>query len=58
MIENPAYLSIKNSQLIIRTDSEHSVPVEDISALLLENRQIAITAAVPSRDRPACCKVY
>ncbi len=25
MIENPAYVSIRNSQLVIRTDAEHSV---------------------------------
>lgn len=58
MIENPAYLSLKSSQLIIRTDSEHSVPVEDISALLLENRQITITAAALSALGQSGCCVY
>lgn len=48
MIESPAKLSLKHDQLIIFTDQEHSVPIEDISALLLENPQISITNAVLS----------
>ena len=39
IIENPAQISVKNSQLIIKTGKEHSVPIEDISAILIENRQ-------------------
>ena len=48
VVENPARISVKNSQLIIHTDSDHSVAVEDISALLLESRQTTITAAALS----------
>lgn len=45
IVENPAHISVKNSQLVIRTDTEHSAALEDISALLLENQQTTITAA-------------
>lgn len=47
---NPAYLSVKNSQLVVkRTDSEtqqevvRTVPIEDIGVVVLEDRQITIT---------------
>lgn len=47
---NPAYLSVKNSQLVVkRTDSEtqqevvRTVPIEDIGVVVLEDRQIIIT---------------
>lgn len=58
IVENPAYISLKNDQLLIRTDKEHSVAVEDISALLLENRQITITAAALSRLGQGGCAVF
>ena len=48
VIENPAHIFLRNEQLIVRSDSEHSVPVEDISAILLENRQTTITTAALS----------
>jgi CRISPR/Cas system-associated endonuclease Cas1 len=38
MVESPARISIKNNQLLIFTDREHSLSVEDISAVLLESR--------------------
>ena len=41
---NPAYLSTKNGQLIIKTDEcETSRPIEDIGVVLLDNPQITIT---------------
>jgi len=47
---NPAYLSVKNSQLVVKqTDKEsqeevvRTVPIEDIGAVVLEDRQITIT---------------
>ena len=49
IVENPARIAVRNDQLLICTDAEHSVPLEDISALLLENRQITITTAALSR---------
>lgn len=38
MVESPARISVKNNQLLIFTDREHSLSVEDISAVLLESR--------------------
>lgn len=47
---NPAYLSIKNSQLVVkRIDPEtqqevvRTIPIEDIGVVVLEDRQITIT---------------
>lgn len=47
---NPAYLSVKNSQLVVkRTNLEtqqevvRTVPIEDIGVVVLEDRQITIT---------------
>lgn len=47
---NPAYLSVKNSQLVVkRTDPEtqqevvRTIPIEDIGVVVLEDRQITIT---------------
>ena len=47
---NPAYLSMKNAQLVIRlTDSNtqeevtKTVPIEDVGVVVLEDRQITIT---------------
>lgn len=47
---NPAYLSVKNSQLVVkRIDSDtqqeavRTVPIEDIGVVVLEDRQITIT---------------
>ena len=45
IIESPAQISLKNKQLIIKTDSTHSVAVEDISALLIESRASSKAAA-------------
>ena len=47
---NPAYLSVKNSQLVVkRTDPDtrqevvRTIPIEDIGVVILEDRQIIIT---------------
>lgn len=58
IIENPAQLSLKNKQLIIKTDSEHSLAVEDISALLIESRASTITAAALSCLGQSGCAVF
>ena len=56
MIESPARISLKNDQLMIHTHREFSVPVEDISALLLESRQSTITtAALSFLGQSGCC---
>lgn len=58
IVENPANISVRNDQLIIRTDSEHYAAVEDISALLIESRQTNITAAALSRLGESGCSVF
>lgn len=58
MVENSAYISMKNSQLVIRTEQEHAVPMEEITALLLESRQITITTAALSRLGQCGCAVF
>lgn len=58
VIENPAYVSVRNSQLIVRTDTEHSIAIEDISAILLESRQSTVTAAALSQLGQRGCAVY
>lgn len=45
MIVNPARIRCKNEQLLIETEEIHSVPIEDISAIVLESRQSTITTA-------------
>lgn len=58
IVENPAVISLQKEQLIIRTDSDHSVAIEDISALLLESRQTTITTAALSRLGQCGCAVF
>lgn len=43
MIESIASLTIKNEQLLITTNKTHSVPIEDINSVLIENRQTTIS---------------
>jgi CRISPR-associated protein Cas1 len=58
VVQNPANISLKNSQLIIRTDTEHSVAIEDISALLIESRQTNISTAALSKLGECGCAVF
>ena len=58
MIESPARISVKNSQLLIFTDRKYSLAVEDISALLLENRQSTITTAALSLLGQRGCALF
>lgn len=58
IIESPAALSVKHNQLIIKTDREHHAAIEDISALLIENRQTSITTAALSRLGQCGCAVF
>ena len=44
-VSNPAQLSVRRGQLVIRQEEERSVPMEDLSALLLESRAVSITTA-------------
>lgn len=51
ILNNPAYLSISNSNLkikLINTQEEVSVPINDIATILLDNSQISLTKEVLS----------
>ena len=58
VVENPARISVKNQQLIINTEAEHSLPLEDISSLLLESTQSIITTAALSKLGQCGCAVF
>ena len=58
IIESQAHISLKNEQLVIRTDCERSVPCEDISAILLENKMSTITTAALSYLGQCGCAVF
>lgn len=45
MIASNAQLKIKNEQLLITTNTTHSIPIEDINSVLIENHQSTITIA-------------
>lgn len=44
-ISNSAHLSVCKGQLVIRQEKEISIPMEDLSSLLIESRAVTITAA-------------
>lgn len=48
MIKSPANMKLCQKQLIIFTDKEYRIPLEDISSILIENRQATITMATLS----------
>lgn len=43
VIENATEISARNGQLIVVTDDRHSIPIEDINSILLENRFTTIS---------------
>lgn len=47
-ISSPARLSVKLSQLVVKKETEVSIPLEDIGAIVIENSQITLTAAALS----------
>lgn len=58
IIESPARIFLNRSQLCIETDRVHSVAVEDVCAILLENRQSSITTAALSYLGQCGCAVF
>jgi len=58
VVASPARISVRNSQLVIRTDCEHSVPVEDISTILLESNQSTISTAALSLLGQRGCTLF
>ena len=57
-IENPAHISVRSGQLVIRTDTEHTVPVEDVSSVMLESMQCTMTAAALSLLGQCGCSLF
>ncbi len=49
MIQNPAKLTLSKGQLALRNEQgEHTLPLEDIAALILESPEITLTSALLS----------
>lgn len=46
-IANPAKLSIQRNQLVIQQEQQFTVPLEDISSILIESQQATRTAKPP-----------
>lgn len=57
-ISSPAKLSVKNQQLVINYQEEFSIPLEDISTILIENQQVNLTGALLSKCASAGVLVY
>lgn len=47
-IENPAKLSLKDNKLVIAQDSKVVFPLEDIDSLIIDNREVTLTANIIS----------
>ena len=59
LIQSEVELSIKRDQLLIKTDGgDISYPIEDLDAVLIENRRVRWSVAVPARLAEAGCAVY
>lgn len=58
MIESSARLSIKNGQLIVETDAVHTVPIEDINSVLLEDGHTTITMGTLAKLAQSGVTVY
>lgn len=46
MITEPAKLSVRNNQLVIKKEKEVTIPLQDICSLTLENKSITLTQSV------------
>lgn len=49
IISNPATLSVKNNNLVIKNQIDYQIPIEDISILMIENSSVNITNKLLSR---------
>lgn len=58
IIQNAASVSVSHSQLIVETEIRRSLPIEDISALLLENHESTISVAALSQLGQRGCAVF
>ena len=57
-VESPAALSVRREQLVIRTEREAVISLEDVNALLIESRQSTLTAAALSALAVNNCAVF
>ncbi|MEG3030275.1 MAG: type II CRISPR-associated endonuclease Cas1, partial [Oscillospiraceae bacterium] len=55
-VSSAAKLSLKNNQLIVFTNMEYTIPIEDISTLLIESSQVNVSSALISKlsDNGVC----
>lgn len=58
IVSSPAHIAVGHHQLIINTDCPHTIPIEDISTLLLEHRQTTITQAALAALGESGCAVF
>lgn len=45
-IEKPAKLSLRDNKLVIKQDEEVALPLEDIDSLIIDNREVILTANI------------
>lgn len=58
-ISNACQISVKNAQLIVKTETEHSVPMEDIRTLMIENRASSVSAyAITELSQNGVCVFF
>ncbi len=57
-VANPARLLVRRDQLVIQQDQEVTVPMEDITSLLIESQAVTITAAALQRLADSGVTVY
>lgn len=55
---NPAKLSIRQKQLVIHQEQQFTVPLEDLSAILIESQQVTVTSAALSAMAESGITVY
>ena len=48
-IRSKAHLSLKLNNLIVKLDETYSVPIEDITTVMIESRQVTMTSALLSK---------
>lgn len=59
-VGNPAYLSLKNAQMILRcpdVEQDVSIPIEDMGLLVLDNKQITVTQGLMAQLLANNCAV-
>lgn len=57
-ISHPAQLSVRQNQLVIRQEQEVTVPMEDITSLLIESQSVSLSAAAIQSLSSAGVTVY